>query len=59
MSAATGLLLTTIESRTDKRWGLLNRPTESGGDEAWRMEESRAETLPFPLVPAMWHVGRL
>ena len=43
----------------DNRCGLLNRPTESGGDDAWRIEERRAETLPFPFVPAIWHVGRL
>jgi len=53
MLAATGLLLMTVESRMHNRFGLLNRPTESEGDEAWKMEESRAETLPLLLVPVV------
>jgi len=48
---STGLvILATIESLMNKRCKLLNRLTESGGDEACKIEESGAETLPLPLV---------
>jgi len=40
--AATGFLLAKIEPRVNGRCGLLNRPTGSGGDRVWRIEESAA-----------------
>ena len=55
----TGFLLVIIESPVDKRCGLLNQPTAGGGDEAWKTEESEAETMPLPLVMAKSHVDRL
>ena len=48
-----------MESATDIRCGLLYLPTLRGGEGERRMEERMAVALPFPFVPAIWHVGRV
>ena len=57
--AATGLLLKVIESPASERCGLLDQPTGSGGDEAWRIEGSGADMLLLLPVPVVCYVGRL
>ena len=57
--AETGASLMVMQSWMEARWGLLNRPTWRGGSALMRMDDRRAETLPLPLVPATWRVGRV
>jgi len=56
-SSTTGLPFIMMESRTEIRCGLLNLPTVN--PLACNIEATSAETLPFPLVPVIWIVGRV
>lgn len=44
---------------TDIKCGLLYLPSFRGGEADRRIDEMIAVTLPFPFVPAIWHVGRV